>query len=66
MTSNASVVLTPASLVERWGGAVTLGTLSNWRVQGRGPRFFRPSGLRTGRVLYRLEDVEAWERENRS
>ncbi len=66
MASKATAVLTPTALVERWGGAVTEGTLGNWRAQGRGPRFFRPSGGRTGKVLYRLEDIEAWERENRS
>lgn len=64
MASKPTAVLTPAALAERWGGAVSLGTLSNWRSQGKGPRFFRPAGTRTGKVLYRLEDVESWEREN--
>lgn len=61
-----SVNLTPAELAERWRGTHTTGSLSNMRVAGTGPRFFRPSGKRHGKVLYRLVDVEAWERENLS
>jgi hypothetical protein len=33
--------LTPAQLVTRWNEAVTIGTLSNWRSQGRGPTFVK-------------------------
>lgn len=45
-------------LVERWRGAVTTRTLSNWRWAGKGPRFVRLGG----RILYELEEVEAWEK----
>jgi excisionase family DNA binding protein len=37
-------------------GGVPVGTLANWRYQGRGPRF-----VKVGRhVRYRRSDVEAW------
>jgi len=36
-------------------------TLIKWRSRRRGPRFIRPGG-EGGPVLYRLSDVEAWER----
>jgi excisionase family DNA binding protein len=43
------------SEVSRYLG-VPLGTLANWRYQGRGPAF-----LRVGRhVRYRAEDVATW------
>jgi excisionase family DNA binding protein len=35
---------------------VSVGTLANWRYQGRGPRF-----VKVGRhVRYRRADVESW------
>lgn len=49
--------LTPADLASRWGCHV--GTLANMRSAGRGPAYLRPAG----RVVYRLEDVEAFEAE---
>lgn len=49
--------LTPSQLVARWGKAVTTGTLSNWRSQGRGPSF-----VKFGRsVRYPLPSVLAYE-----
>lgn len=50
--------LSPEELALRWRGVFTLKTLANWRSSQGGPRFFRMRG----RVLYRLEDVEAFER----
>lgn len=50
--------LTADELIERWNGAVSKGTLNNWRSQGRGPDFVKPFG----RVLYPLAAVEAWEK----
>lgn len=51
--------LTPSQLVDRWNKAVTKGTLSNWRVQNRGPKF-----VKFGRsVRYAIADVEAFERQ---
>lgn len=52
--------LTPQELAQRWCGAVTTGTLANWRCKGVGPDFMK---LR-GRVLYPSAKVEAWEAEN--
>jgi hypothetical protein len=59
-------VLTTEDLVARWGGTITKRTLETWQSEGKGPRFFRPSGGNKGKKLYRRVDVEAWERENRS
>jgi hypothetical protein len=54
--------LTPAQLVERWEGAVTTGTLANWRSQEppRGPSFQKFGS----RVRYPIEAVEKYERAN--
>ncbi len=49
--------LTPDQLVKRWQGAVTTGTLANWRSKGVGPTFTK---LR-GRVLYPLQAVVDFE-----
>jgi len=50
--------LTPAQLAARWGGAVSVRTLANWRSVGKGPRYVKIGG----RVRYRLSDVEAYEK----
>lgn len=34
-----STYLTPQELVLRWNGAVTTGTLANWRNKGKGPAY---------------------------
>lgn len=52
--------LTADELIERWNGAVSKGTLANWRSQGKGPDFVKPFG----RVQYLLSSVIAWEKEN--
>ncbi|WP_338101388.1 helix-turn-helix transcriptional regulator [Mycolicibacter arupensis] len=44
-------------LADRW--EMSPRTLENWAVEGKGPRFCRFGR----RVLYRLEDVLAYERE---
>jgi hypothetical protein len=38
---------------------VAPGTIANWAARGEGP----DSRMLGGRILYRLEDVEAWEAE---
>ena len=53
----ANDFLTPAQLAERWGGAVTVGTLANWRANSKGPKFTKFGS----RVRYRLSDVLAYE-----
>lgn len=39
---------------------IASGTLENWRYQGYGPRFVKSSPSRSGKVLYRVEDLTAW------
>jgi hypothetical protein len=58
------VSLTPDELSNRWKGQITAGTMSNWRNQGIGPRYFRPGGGSRGPVLYRLSDVREYENRN--
>jgi predicted site-specific integrase-resolvase len=50
--------LSQQQLAERWG--LSPKTLERWRVQGIGPVYIRLPG----RVVYRLEDVEAYERDS--
>lgn len=48
-------LMTPETLAERWNLNPT--TLSQWRWNGRGPQY-----LKLGRrVMYRIQDVEAFE-----
>lgn len=56
----AAEYLTPAELAKRWGGAVTTGTLANWRSKGSGPSFAKFGS----RVRYPLAKVVAWETAN--
>lgn len=55
-----AVNLTPAEVVARWGAAVTVGTLANWRAQGKGPAFIKFGT----RVRYPLAKLEKWEAAN--
>lgn len=50
--------LTPAELVSRYKGTITIRTLANWRSTGEGPRYTKVGG----RVLYPVEAVIEWER----
>lgn len=50
--------LTEDEISDRYRGAVSPGTLRNWRSKGSGPPF-----LKIGKsVLYPLEGLLAWER----
>ncbi len=49
--------LSQIELAARWN--ISHRTLERWRTVGEGPRFIRL----IGRVVYRLEDVEAYEAE---
>lgn len=51
--------LTPAELVARYKGAITIRTLANWRSSGDGPAYTKVGG----RVLYSAEAVINWERQ---
>jgi hypothetical protein len=48
--------LTQAELAERW--RVSERTLDRWREHGKGPAWMKLNG----RILYRIEDVLAFER----
>ena len=48
--------LTTAQLAARLG--LTIGAVEDWRQERRGPRYLKYGG----RVFYRLQDVDAWER----
>ncbi|OJW47172.1 MAG: hypothetical protein BGO67_03600 [Alphaproteobacteria bacterium 41-28] len=53
-----TLLFTPEDLAARWN--VTTATLSQWRWNGRGPRFFKMGkGIR-----YRLSDIEHFEEQN--
>jgi hypothetical protein len=55
--------LTPQQLVDRWEGAVVLGTLANWRSRFTPQEPVGPSFQKFGsRVRYPLADVEQYER----
>ncbi len=48
-------LITPDTLAERW--SITKTTLSQWRWNGRGPKY-----LKLGRrVMYRIQDIEEFE-----
>jgi hypothetical protein len=52
--------LTAEEVAERYCGAVTVGTLRNWRAMRTGPHF-----LKIGKaVLYPLEELDAWDKTN--
>ncbi|QHD08596.1 hypothetical protein PspR76_24005 [Pseudomonas sp. R76] len=55
--TDASFILTPTELVQRWRNRVSVRTLANWRSNSNGPRYVKISG----RVGYKLADVAAWE-----
>jgi DNA-binding transcriptional MerR regulator len=50
--------MTPHELADRYNGKVTIRTLANWRSAGISPPFTKVGG----RIFYRLEDIEQWER----
>lgn len=56
----ATTFLSDEQLVERWNGAVSKGTLANWRSKGTGPAYVKFGS----RVRYPLAQVEAWEAAN--
>jgi hypothetical protein len=49
--------LTQIELAQRW--RISPRTLERWRWLGQGPRYLKIGG----RVVYRLEDIEAFEAE---
>lgn len=52
--------MTPAELAARW--RIHPKTLTNWRGQGRGPAYVKLGDGRATKVVYREQDVIAFER----
>lgn len=55
-------ILTPQQLAERW--SMSVGTLQNWRVKGKGPRYIKLGEGRATKVLYRLDDIIEFENQS--
>lgn len=53
-------LLTTAELAARW--RMKRSTLSNWRCAGTGPSWIKLGGGKSARVLYRLADIKAYEK----
>ncbi|MBX3429979.1 MAG: helix-turn-helix domain-containing protein [Hyphomonadaceae bacterium] len=57
-SDNWDDLLTDEDIVERYRGRITIGTLRNWRAAKKGPPY-----LKIGKaVLYRRDDLTAWEK----
>jgi hypothetical protein len=59
MTDNK--YLTPEEVAERYRGALSVGTLRNWRVMRIGPTFVKIGKA----VLYPVTELEAWDEKNK-
>lgn len=58
--TNSTIYLSPAQLVERYNGNISLRNLERMRAIGVGPRWLKFQR----KCMYSLRDVEAWEAEN--
>jgi hypothetical protein len=56
-TDDDDIRLTPRALARRW--KITSHTLSQWRWNGCGPKFFKVGR----RISYKLQDIKAFEEE---
>lgn len=56
---NAAEFLTTKELAERYEHKLSVRTIQNWRNLQQGPKFLKLGG----RVLYRLSDIEEWEKQ---
>lgn len=54
------MMLTTEQLADRW--SMSPQTLENWRSQGRGPKHIKLGAGKSCNVVYRLRDVEKWEK----
>ncbi|MER9924434.1 helix-turn-helix domain-containing protein [Mesorhizobium sp. M0048] len=54
-------MLTPDEVAERYRGSISVGTLRNWRAMRIGPSFVKIGKA----VLYRLDELDAWDEKNR-
>ena len=51
--------LTAEELAERWH--MNPGTLANWRIAGKGPKYLKLGNGQAHKVLYRLSDIIDYE-----
>lgn len=67
-TTTTSTLVTPAALTAE-EAATYLGlsrqTLANWRVRGLGPAYSRLGGVGRPRIVYLVEDLDAFLRATR-
>jgi hypothetical protein len=56
----APIFLTIGEVVDRYRGQIGDGTLRNWRTKGIGPSYVKAGKA----ILYRVTDLENWERRN--
>lgn len=54
--------LTTEELAARW--KMSPQTLENWRSQGTGPEYVKLGAAKSSSVIYRLSDIEKWERKH--
>lgn len=52
--------LSAAEVSQRWGGAVSTGTLANWRTKKKGPPYQKLGS----KVRYPVAQLEEWEAAN--
>lgn len=64
MTNETNPTLDQDQLAKRWG--IHPRTLEGWRLQKKGPPYFRLHEGKRAPVRYRLEDVEQYERDQRA
>ena len=68
MQKKAATVIIPETylydteVVARWSHKISVQTLRNWRCKGKGPGYTK----HTGRILYRLSEIEKWEKQHYS
>ncbi|MCU4161455.1 helix-turn-helix domain-containing protein [Acidiphilium sp. AL] len=55
-----SEFLTAEEVSERYRGAISVGTLRNWRAMRIGPPFIKLGKA----VLYRISELDAWDKTN--
>lgn len=56
------MILTSKELADRW--KMTEQILRQWRTKNKGPRYFKLGKGGKASVRYRLEDIEAWEKQH--
>lgn len=58
------MILTSKELAERWKMSEQM--LRVWRIKNKGPQYFKLGEGKKASVRYRLEAVEAWEKQHDS